>query len=415
MMSGKSIAGVIGLATMPFIARLFSASDFGIAALFLSLGVIVSNVGALRYEVALVLPKEDSEAMLMLALTYRILFAVCLTLLLLVAAYELNPFTAPVLESLGTWLWFLPLGVLLLGILQVQEHWLSRKRRFNIVAASMVLGTSVVGGTRIGFGYVTGSSIFGLIVGQMLGQVSRLFFQKEASADGIRATFRRIKWSELRSVAAKYADFPKLNAPAGLMTTATQQLPVVLLGVLFSPAIVGFYAMAVRLTHTPITIVTNSVRRVFMQKAAEIKNQGRSLVFAYLTTTGTLAIMGSVPLTVLWFFGQPLAILLLGDEWTEAGRYLEIISPWLFALWVTAPANPIFVVLRKQKLWLGMQFGATVVRLSMFGLSYFVGAGPEWTLQAFVIATLVGHLIIILTATLLVKQHGASLIGTAMA
>jgi O-antigen/teichoic acid export membrane protein len=408
MMSGKGVAGAIGLLTMPVIARLFSASDFGVAALFLSFSVIISNVASLRYEVALVLPKEEPEALLLLAVAYRILIACCLVLLVCIGGYKLSHFTMPVLESLGVWLWFLPLSVLLLAILQIQENWLGRKRQFKVVATSMVVGTAAVGGARIGFGFFAGSSQFGLIVGHMFGQLCRLGVQRTASVEAFRATLRSVGWPEFRKVAAKYSDFPKLNAPAGLLTNATQQLPVVLFGMLFSPAIVGFYAMAVRLTHTPITIVTNSVRRVFLQKGAAINNQGKSLVFAFVTTTGTLAVLGVVPLVVLWVFGQPLATWLLGEQWAEAGRYLEIISPWLFVLWVTAPANPVFIVLRKQKLWLVMQFTATVVRLATFGLSYLLEAGPEWTLRAFVTATVAGNMILILTAFLLVKRHGAA-------
>jgi O-antigen/teichoic acid export membrane protein len=409
MMSGKSIAAVVGLLTMPIVARLFSAEDFGIASLFLALSVTVSNVGALRYEMALVLPKEESEAELLMALAYRVLLVLCLILLVCITGYKMISPMVPVLESLGMWLWFLPLGVLLLAMLQIQENWLARKKQFGVLATSMVVGTGVVGGARIGFGFVSGSTPYGLIVGHMIGQICRLVVQKTASVEGLRATLRQIGFVKMREIAAKYSDFPKLNAPAALMFVATQQLPIVLFGILFSPAITGFYAMAIRLTHAPITIVANSVRRVFLQKAAEINNRGKSLVFAFLMATGTLALLGTIPLAILWFFGQPLASWLLGEKWADAGHFLEIISPWLFMLWVTAPSNPVFVVLRKQRLWLNLQIALTVFRLATFGLSYTVGAGPEWTLGAFVTATVIGNAIIILTALLVVRQHQASL------
>jgi hypothetical protein len=74
-------------------------------------------------------------------------------------------------------------------------------------------------------------------------------------------------------------------------------------------------------------------------------------------------------------------------------------------LWVTIPANPIFVVLRKQKLWLAMQLTATVLRFATFGLSYLVGADAEWALGAFVMATVAGNTIIVLTALVVVKRH----------
>lgn len=406
MMSGKSVASLIALVTMPIIARLFSPRDFGIAALFLSTSTLISNIGALRYEVALVLPDRESEAILLMACTYRILVGICLLLLVVVGVYEACGVSAEVIDSMGIWIWFLPLGVLLMTMIQIQENWLARRKSFKVVATSMVVGTTVTGGSRIGFGYLSGSSVFGLIAGQMIGQVCRLAVQKSASSEGLRATFSRIGWAQFRRITAHYSDFPRLTAPAALLTAAGQQLPVVLLGVLFTPAVVGYYSMATRLTHSPIVIVANSMRRVFLQKAAEINNRGKSLAFAFAVSTGGLALLGAFPLAILWFFGQPLTVWLLGDRWTEAGRYLEIIAPWLFMLWVTAPSNPVFVVLRKQKLWLNMQISATVFRLGTFALAYVLSAGPEWTLGAFVTATVIGNVFIICMALYLILNHG---------
>ncbi|MBA3562429.1 MAG: oligosaccharide flippase family protein [Gammaproteobacteria bacterium] len=405
MMSGKSIAAGIALVTMPIIARLFSPSDFGIAALFLSLGVVVSNVGALRYENALVLPDQEAEALLLMAFAYRLLIFVCAVLLLIIGGYELSDLTVPVLESLGMWLWLLPLSVLLLTMVTIQENWLARRKMFKVVATSMVVGTAVTGGARIGFGALAGSSVFGLVVGHMFGQVFRLAVQKSASSEGFRATFRPVGWTAIRRIATKYSDFPRLNAPAALLTAATQQLPVILFGVLFSPAVVGFYAMATRVSHVPIVVVANSVRRVFLQKAAEIGHRGRSLRSAFLLSTGGLVLLGAGPLAVLWFSGQPLATWLLGERWSEAGRYLEIISPWLFMIWVTAPSNPVFIVLRKQRVWLHLQLATTVFRMSTFGIAFGLEASPEWTLGAFVIATVIGNVVIIGVSLLLITRH----------
>ncbi len=403
MMSGKSIASAIALLTMPIIARLFSPEDFGVAAIFLSLSVFVSNVGTLRYESALVLPKQEPEALLLMALAYRLMATLCIVMLIVIAVYQSADISIELLESLGIWVWLWPLGVLLLTMIEIQENWLGRKRQFGVVAASIVVGTSVTGGSRIGFGLFGGSSTFGLIVGHMLGQLCRLAVQKRATSEGLRATFRRIAFSELRSVAIKYSDFPKLNAPAALLSAATQQLPVVFFGMLFAPAVVGYYAMATRLTHVPSVILAQSVRRVFLQKAAEIHNRGRSLTFAFLITTGGLACVAALPFTVLWFFGEPFSTLLLGDRWAQAGRYLEIISPWLLVLIVSAPANPIFIVLRRQRLWLQLQVVLTIVRLGTFGLAFVVGSGAEWTLGVFVAASVMGNLALIAIAFLLTK------------
>jgi O-antigen/teichoic acid export membrane protein len=270
-----------------------------------------------------------------------------------------------------------------------------------------VVGNAVTGGSRIGFGAFTGTSVYGLIVGHLMGTACRLFVQKSAAREGLRATFARIGWPVMRRVATAYADFPKLNAPAGFVFTLGGNLPVLLFGAMFSPAVAGMYAMANRLAQVPMTIVSSSMRRVFLQKAAAINNRGASLRKAFLLATGGLAILGVIPLMCLSMFGQPMLVWLLGDRWLDAGRYLEIIAPWMFMIWVTAPANPVFVVLRKQKYWLSLQTWLTILRLGAFGLAYFLAAGPEWTLQAFVIVTVLGNLFTISVALTMILRSSA--------
>jgi O-antigen/teichoic acid export membrane protein len=244
-----------------------------------------------------------------------------------------------------------------------------------------------------------------LIGGYFFGIFCRLVLQFRAVRGQLAAAFQHMDWPTAKAIAIKYSDFPKFNAPAGFVFSMGQNLPVLVFGSMFSPAVAGLYAMADRLCQVPVSIVATSVRRVFLQKAAEIDNQGRTLRKAFLLSIGALAALGLIPFAILWAFGQPLAAWILGDEWLEAGRFLEIIAPWLFMVWISAPCNAIFVVLRKQKFWLALTLAITIFRLSSFAIAYSISAGPEWTLQAFVLASILGNIFTISTTLLLVLQR----------
>lgn len=407
MMSGKTTASLIALVTMPIVARLFAPSDFGIAAMFVSIIGIVSTVGSLRYGAALVLPKDKPEALTLMALSYRVMFSLCAVLLLVIAVYEASGVNWSGLELLGGWVWLLPLGVLLSSALHIQESWLTRNKSFKTISASLIVGNASTSGFRIGFGALFGSSIYGLIVGFFLGTICRLAVQKSAVTEGLRAAFSHVDWPAIKKTARRYSDFPKYNAPAGFVFSLGQDMPVLLFGIMFSPATAGFYAMANRLSQAPITIVANSMRRVFLQKAAEISNRGGDLKRAFLLSVSALALFGAAPFVSLWLFGQELSTWLLGERWFVAGGYLEIMAPWLFMVWVAAPCNPVFIILRRQKTWLSLTTALTLLRLGAFGVAYAVTAGPEWTLQLFVIATVAGNLVTISTALVLVSRNTA--------
>jgi O-antigen/teichoic acid export membrane protein len=262
-----------------------------------------------------------------------------------------------------------------------------------------------ISGSRIIAGALTGSSVSGLIGGTFFGIFCRFALQFRSARDALASSFRRMDWQTAKNIAKKYSDFPIFNAPAGLVFSLGQNLPVLVFGSMFSPAVAGLYAMADRLCQVPVTIVATSVRRVFLQKAAEIENQGRTLRKAFLLSIGALSALGFIPFSILWAYGQPIAAWILGDDWLEAGRFLEIISPWLFLVWVSAPCNAIFVVLRKQKFWLALTIAITIFRLSSFAIAYAVSAGPEWTLQAFVIASIFGNIFTLTTTLILAVRH----------
>ncbi|MGH8249936.1 MAG: oligosaccharide flippase family protein [Steroidobacteraceae bacterium] len=415
IVSGRSIAAVVGLLVTPVVARLFSPADFGVAASFLALAAMAVPVASLRYDAALALPRTEQEALLLAALCYRILPVFCVLLFGVIALLAVNASGWRTLELIGAWIWVLPFTLFLMGAQDIQESWLARTKSFGVISRSVVVETTLGGAARIAFGAVAGTSVYGLILGHLVGVVGRLILQGRAGAESLRATFRRIEWPKLREVARRYADFPRLNAPAGLVYTVGQNLPVLMFGLMYSASTAGFFAMANRLARIPVQIVATSVRRVYLQKAANIHNSGRSLRRSFVLATFGLLAIGLVPCFAIWMYGQSLLVWLLGDQWNSAGRFLEIIAPWVLIAWVSSPCNAIFVVLRKQDYWLKLQIILTPVRLSAFVAGYKLALGAEQTLGLFVLLAVLANVVTIMIAlflagsTVLPPKSGAAI------
>ena len=214
-------------------------------------------------------------------------------------------------------------------------------------------------------------------------------------------------WETFKRLAREYKDFPIYNAPTGLIFNFSKELPTLMLGYLYSPIIVGFYAMANRLTQMPINLAAVSIRRVFLQRLKEIRDRGGRLGNAYLKSTAALALIGIVPFGLLWFFGEKLLSILLGQRWEMAGQYVKILAPWLYLVWVTIPVNPIIVVLRKQRLWFRMHIGVMVTRLVVFVLAYLLAATPVWALSAFVVVSTIGQIAILIIVYCMARDSDA--------
>ncbi len=395
IMSGRVIAACVTLCLTPIVARLFIPHDFGVAAQFIAIIGISGQIASLRYELAIALPKDDAEAQRIASVAYLVLPAFCLLMLLAIAVLKLAGVPVAAIEYLGNWAWVLPLAVLFGSAQDIQENWLAREHKFGVISRSVVLDITVGQLVRIASGFTTGSSVSGLIAGTLAGNVSRLVMQGRASAAGLRRAFHDTDFKALREVARRYSDFATLNAPAGLMYAFTQNLPVLAFGVMYSPTVAGFFAMANRLSSMPVTLVANTVRRVFLQKAANIHNRGGALRRSYVLTSLGLIALGIVPALVVGLYGQPLMGWLLGPKWFEAGRYLEIIAPWVLSAWAAAPCNALFIVLRRQRVWLALLVLTTTIRIGSFLVGYALGLGPESMLKLFVGASVCVHLLLI--------------------
>jgi O-antigen/teichoic acid export membrane protein len=59
---GSAIAFGVSILASPITSRLFGPQEFGLAALFMSGAAILGAIVCLRYETAIVLPKEDKDA-----------------------------------------------------------------------------------------------------------------------------------------------------------------------------------------------------------------------------------------------------------------------------------------------------------------------------------------------------------------
>lgn len=409
LMSGKVVAAAITLLLTPIIARLFIPEHFGVAALFLSLATIFSPSAALRYESAILIAKSEEVAASLLALSTRLLALTCVIIwCVLIVLYSLD-MPVPYAGKLGVWIWVLPLSIFMFGLVSIMENWLTREKKFKNIAYNDVTGPLLTTGSRLSLGAVFGSTVWGLIIGQFIGLAARVWTLLRAQRDLPRRLWGDVKWDSLKKIAVEYRDFPIYSAPTGLIFNLSRQLPILMLGLLFAPAVVGAYAMANRLTQMPINTVADAIRKVFVLKLTEISKLGKGLTQAYVKSTVAMALIGAVPFGVLWMYGADMLSILLGERWIAAGQYVEILAPWLFMMWILVPTTPIMMVLRKQKLWFRMQTGSLIGRSLVFLAAYLMAATPIWTLNVLVIVSMLVQVVMLVSIFWVVRKSDRAL------
>jgi len=368
LVSGTTIAQFLSILTAPVLARLYAPDAFGTAAVFTSIVALVGVVACLRYDLAIVLPEQDQDATNLLAVSLSaalIITGLTAGILLFKQEIVIQLLNAP---ELAPYMWLIPLTVLVNGAFFAFNYWNSRTKHFWRLSVAKISQAVMTTGTKLGFGISGQADASGLISGIVLGNVVTTIILSGQIWREDRLLFRKnISLSRMKQVVCRYKKFPLINLWSIFLNNASWQLPTLLLSAYFSPVVVGYYSQGYKLVHLPVTLIGSSIASVFFQRAAEARAKGNLIPFVD-NTFRRLVLMSLFPMILLSIIGQDLFVVFLGATWAEAGIYTQILSPWMFFLFISSPLSTLYSVLEKQELGLIFNGGLFLSRLIVLTL-----------------------------------------------
>jgi len=402
---GKALAFTISMLTMPVISRLFRPEVYGVSALYVSILAVLTTIGTSSFPQAIILPKKEKVAaeLFLLSMLSLMLWATTLWLALAVVWFQLgNPYPA-----MGIWLWCLPVAAILLGLLQASENWLTRTRRFKVSAAGDFSQTALTSGSRIACGFYYGSHLWPLIGGYLLGLTGRLLIYTKIYPSVI-INLKGVSLKNLRSTAREFKRFPRFNMPAALSFSLNAQLPVLVIGYLFTTRDTGHYAMVQGLLVTTTMMLGESVRRVYLHRVTQSVFTAEHLRADYRKMLLMMAALAVLPAAILMVYGEGLFTLLLGDEWADAGRYATVLTPWFVMQWLSMPAAALVIRLKKQRFWFWIQQALLWCQLAGMIAAYMKIGTVTSVLLGYVLARVSLLLFLILYVYIMIQEVNLS-------
>ena len=350
LVTGTGLAQLIPLAVSPLLTRLYTPHDFGVFALYASLVAVLAVLGSARYELALMLPKDDTDALALVALAMAIVLAASAVVLAAVLLFQAD--LARWLDSpaVGPWLLLVPVSMLLTGLVNTLTVWANRTSSYRQISISRVLQSASAAAVAValGWGLSRGSQagvglVLGAVVGQALAGASLAwpFWRRWG------ARLQGVGWQPMRAQALRFREFPAINMPHALLDALQGSGVVALIAALFGPTLLGFHALAQRVVRTPMATLGSAVAQVFQKRAADALHAGgdtRRLVDAVLRRLGAAAV---AVLPLLWFAPELFAFV-FGAAWREAGVYAQILTPWLLLNFMLSPLSQLPLLLGRQ-------------------------------------------------------------------
>ena len=350
LMTGTTIAQAIPIAISPILTRIYTPEDFGVFTLSIAITSIFGSIANGRYELAIMLPKKDEDAINIFALGFIITSTISLILLVLVILFHDYFLTLLNNESIGIWLYFLPIAVFFTGLYNILNYFNNRKKYYKDIANATIIKSIITAVIQLSVGFLKqGAS--GLISGQLVSQFfanMRLF--KNIIKD--RLLLSKISKVKIIALAKRYKDFPKFSMWAILANTLSTHLTNILISAFFSMATLGFYSLVQRLLGMPSALIGGSIGKVFFQEATKEKQETGKAIKTFNSTVKKLIVIGLPSFGILFFIVEDLFAFVFGEEWRIAGIYAQIAIPLFFIRFVVATVSAIDTIMERQNIFL---------------------------------------------------------------
>lgn len=368
LMTGTTIAQAIPIVISPILTRIYTPKDFGLLAIFLALTIVLGSIANGRYELAIMLPEKDEDAINIAAL--GLLIASTFSLVLLIGVILFNEQIALLLDetSINIWLYFIPLVVWIMGVYNVLNYLNTRKKLYKNISKAAVYKSTVMVTTQLFIGMLK-SGVSGLILGQILAQIA-------ANIQLIKSSTRQFNISDvnfikIKSMAIRYVKFPKFSMWAILANNLSTHLVNLFIPMLYSITTLGVYSLTQKILGLPSAVIGTSIGQVYFQQATAEKLQTGLSTKTFNATLKKLTIISILFFPVLYILAPFLFEIVFGIEWRIAGEYAQILIPLFAIRFIVAALTLTNSLFEKQAISLVWQIVLLVLSLATIAFSHY--------------------------------------------
>ena len=371
LVTGTVIAQVIPVALQPILKRLFSPEDFGVFDIYLKTLGILFVIFALKYDMAVVLPKNRIKALLILTLSVISAFIFTLISFLLILIFEtqiLQLLQFP--EKYKLALYILPFSTLFFSLFNTFNYLLIRDKKFYASSLNKVNRRAVEGSVQVGLAFIPTIKQFGLFIGDLLGNFIYFLSAYYQSFKGFKLDSRFFKMSMLKSVAKEYSDLPKYNIIPELLNTGFFAALSFLILAKFDIKEVGYMELTQRMLAIPSAFIAYSVGQVLLQKITELVNNKQKILGELKKVFLLLLAMALPFVAIILLFATPIFEVAFGKEWAISGLYSKYLVVFYALGFLISPLSQVLISLQKFKINAIWKIGRFIIVIPLFFISF---------------------------------------------
>jgi O-antigen/teichoic acid export membrane protein len=372
--SATLVAQLITIFSQPILTRLYSPADFGVLAIITSIVSMMMPVMCGRYDLAIVVAQDqvDREKFFHIATIFSALFGAA-ALLAVFACKSLGLF-ASTFEPIGGWAWLVPVFLLASGLGMALQAWENARQNYRVLGRFAIYQASIAALSSILLGLLVARiEDFGLILSYLLGLLAATTYLKGAGgAPKFAAAHRSAR--EIFRLAWRNRQYPIINGTTTLMNGFMSSMPVFFIAAYYSNEVLGLYSVLIRAAVSPLSFISSSVSQVNFKKVSVLISSRQDVLPYLLKLTLFLAVVASVPSTLLYLFSSEIFAVIFGAEWRTAGDYLKILLPSIVLQFIVSTLSLTYVAAGHLKLLAAWQVLAMITSFMVFSV---LGSGKS--------------------------------------
>lgn len=367
LVTGTVLAQIVVFLVSPIISRFYTPVEVANFSIYTRIIILVSTLATARFESALALPKRNEHAFTLYRLIVRLVFISFIVSIILCFLYVF--FGLKNTNESFIYL-MIPFGFVPLCMMNIGNSWAMRQGQFTEISKLRMVNSISMNLSNVLFGLLN-FGYQGLILGYIIGvTLPGAWFARKYHLLKLKyKDFSNINRRKI--IGSTYIDFPKVNLPHALMDIIRELLIVFFILLFYSKNILGSYDFSFKMLKLPLTIIGGAIGQVYFQKIAIKRNKGESIYEITLLTVKNLFLISIIPFSIIFFYGQELFSFVFGKDWELAGRYSEIMSPWLMVNLLVSPISHLPVVLGKLKPFFWVGFIGSILLIGMLFIPFF--------------------------------------------
>lgn len=353
LLCGTASGQAINFLTLPLLTRMYSVGDFGIQAIYTSISYILLIVVTGRYELAILLPRDEQDSFNLCVGTICLSIISCSVVEIIVLEITYGIISISFIgggDTVASWLPYLPITIFIQVCYAVLYAWMNRKRNYSVMSHLAIINALGNFGIAYLYGYITEAESHGLLLNTIIGTLLCVVYMIVYFKINNQFLFKNVSLVGIKKVMHQYIHFPKYLVLSNIIQSGANQMPVFILNIIGGATLTGIYSMVYRLLWAPIGLIGKSMGDVFMREASALWRENGNCWEVYYRTFKSLAIVGFFPFFVLGLFSTNILSIVFGADWGRGGIYLSYLSPMFYIMFIDFPLSTMFFVTEKSKM-----------------------------------------------------------------